>query len=262
VAARPQGAGVRSGDGRSTRGLRVAPIVAVGILGVAAAAGVGAGSAATQGAIASDAADEAHFLQAVIRGEILKPAQLSELKNDYGGSYGPALQSSRMVANRPASPTATTAAALATRTASRSPPTAAASPSCSPTATPSRTATPPRCAEPTLPLPRCSVSTAQPHKVRLARHASDPTIRSGCCCPTMGPRRRRYRFRRGAAAPGLRDDLRARRAFVVAQASCSGAGGIGMRAGSGTLGVRPVMVAVKDRRRRCRREAKTGRNTG
>jgi hypothetical protein len=169
VAARPQGAGVRSGDGRSTRGLRVAPIVAVGILGVAAAAGVGAGSAATQGAIASDAADEAHFLQAVIRGEILKPAQLSELKNDYGGSYGPALQSSRMVANRPASPTATTAAALATRTASKYPPTAAASPSYSPTATPSPTAAPPRCAEPTSSSTRCSASTAPPHKAAALR---------------------------------------------------------------------------------------------
>lgn len=41
-----------------------------------------------QGGIVSDAADEAHFLQALMRGKILKPAQLAALKKDYGGSYG------------------------------------------------------------------------------------------------------------------------------------------------------------------------------
>jgi D-alanyl-D-alanine carboxypeptidase len=40
------------------------------------------------GGIVSDAADEAHFLQALIRGEILKPAQLTALKKDYSMGYG------------------------------------------------------------------------------------------------------------------------------------------------------------------------------
>ena len=58
--------------------------------------------------------------------------------------------------------------------------------------------------------------------------------------------------RRHTAPPGVEQQRLAlvttsgRHAFVVSQASCSGAGSLGMR-GSGTLGVRPVMVAVKDR---------------
>ncbi len=40
------------------------------------------------GGIVSDATDEARFLQALMRGKILNPAQLTALKKDYGGSYG------------------------------------------------------------------------------------------------------------------------------------------------------------------------------
>jgi len=53
------------------------------------------------GGIVSDAADEAHFLQALMRGEILKPAQLTSLKKDYSMATGSASRSSRTVARTP-----------------------------------------------------------------------------------------------------------------------------------------------------------------
>lgn len=40
------------------------------------------------GGIVSDAADEARFLQALMRGELLKPPQLTALKKDYSAGYG------------------------------------------------------------------------------------------------------------------------------------------------------------------------------
>jgi D-alanyl-D-alanine carboxypeptidase len=43
---------------------------------------------AANGAILSDAADEAHFLQALMRGQILKPTQLTALKTPYLDGYG------------------------------------------------------------------------------------------------------------------------------------------------------------------------------
>jgi len=43
---------------------------------------------AGNGGIVSDAADEAHFLQALMRGHILKPAQLTALEYPYAGDYG------------------------------------------------------------------------------------------------------------------------------------------------------------------------------
>jgi D-alanyl-D-alanine carboxypeptidase len=44
------------------------------------------GGEAANGGIVSDAADEAHFLQALMRGQILKPAQLAALRNAWSGN--------------------------------------------------------------------------------------------------------------------------------------------------------------------------------
>jgi D-alanyl-D-alanine carboxypeptidase len=46
------------------------------------------GGLAANGGIISDATDEAHFLQALMRGEILKPAQLAALRTPYLDGYG------------------------------------------------------------------------------------------------------------------------------------------------------------------------------
>ena len=46
------------------------------------------GGLAANGGIVSDAADEAHFLQDVIQGRILKPPELRELETNYANDYG------------------------------------------------------------------------------------------------------------------------------------------------------------------------------
>ena len=48
------------------------------------------GGLAANGGIVSDAADEAHFLQALMRGQVLRPAQLTALETPYAQG-GPAL---------------------------------------------------------------------------------------------------------------------------------------------------------------------------
>ena len=91
---------------------------------------------AANGGIVSDAADEAHFLQALMRGQVLKPAQLTALETAYSTAEEHfELRARRRRSNPTAaptgcSPTATTAAATATCPRCRSRPTAAASPSC------------------------------------------------------------------------------------------------------------------------------------
>ena len=47
------------------------------------------GGLAAEGGIVSDAADEAHFLQALMRGQVLRPEQLTALETPHAqGSYG------------------------------------------------------------------------------------------------------------------------------------------------------------------------------
>ena len=101
------------------------------------------GGLAANGGIVSDAADEAHFLQALMRGHILRHTQLTALETPYaqGGpalgndSYGLGVVIQPDGCATPASPTAITARATATCPPSRPRPMAAAWRSCSSTAT-------------------------------------------------------------------------------------------------------------------------------
>jgi D-alanyl-D-alanine carboxypeptidase len=101
------------------------------------------GGLAANGGIVSNATDEAHFLQALMRGQILRPAQLTALETPYAqgapglgnSSYGLGVVIQQDGCASPASPTATTVGATATCPPCRSRPMAVAWRSCSSTAT-------------------------------------------------------------------------------------------------------------------------------